>query len=83
MIDKQKYWNDKVMDQLIEKLGYMDYRDFLACNKYIMEAKKHGDIHQETRAKILTIAMRQLSTIKREEIEKQSTKAGKTNEERE
>ena len=28
------------MDELIDKLGYMDYRDLLACNKYIIEAKK-------------------------------------------
>jgi len=28
------------MDTLVEKLGYMDYRDALACNKYILEAKR-------------------------------------------
>jgi hypothetical protein len=28
------------MDALVEKLGYMDYRDALACNKYILEAKR-------------------------------------------
>ena len=31
------------MDELVESLGYMDYRDALAANKYIMEAKRHGD----------------------------------------
>ena len=50
MIDKQKFKNNKVMDELVEKLGYMDYRDALACNKYIIEAKKHGDYHQQARA---------------------------------
>ena len=40
-----KVWNNKVMDELVEKLGYMDYRDALACNKYILEAKRHGDYH--------------------------------------
>lgn len=25
------------MDELVEKLGYMDYRDFLAVNKYVIE----------------------------------------------
>jgi len=33
------------MDDLVTKLGYMDYRDALACNKYIIEAKRSGDYH--------------------------------------
>ena len=33
------------MDQLVEKLGYLDYRDALAANKYILEAKRNGDYH--------------------------------------
>jgi hypothetical protein len=45
MINKQKYLNNRVMDDLIEKLGYMDYRDALACNKYILDAKRNGDYH--------------------------------------
>ncbi len=56
-IDQQKIWNNKVMDQLVEKLGYMDYRDALVCNKYILETKRHKDYHQMTRAKILNHAM--------------------------
>jgi hypothetical protein len=46
LVDKQKFYNNRVMDELVAKLGYMDYRDALACNKYIIEAKKHGDYHQ-------------------------------------
>jgi hypothetical protein len=45
MVDKQKFWNNKVMDELVNKLGYMDFRDALACNKYILEVKRHGDYH--------------------------------------
>ena len=45
MIDKQKFLNNQVMDELVNKLGYMDYRDALACNKYLIEAKRHGDYH--------------------------------------
>lgn len=33
------------MDNLIEKLGYLDYRDALAANRYILEARRHGDYH--------------------------------------
>lgn len=44
-IDSKKVSNNTKMDELIEKLGYMDYRDALACNKYIIEAKRSGDYH--------------------------------------
>jgi len=50
LINKQKTWNNKVMDELVEKLGYMDYRDALACNKYILEMKRQGNYHQQARA---------------------------------
>ena len=41
-----KFYNNIMMDQLVQKLGYLDYRDALAINKYILEAKKHGDFRQ-------------------------------------
>ncbi len=44
-IDNLKLNNNAKMEELVEKLGYMDYRDALACNKYIIEAKKSGDYH--------------------------------------
>ena len=45
LINKQKVVNNMVMDELVEKLGYMDYRDALACNKYILDTKRHNDYH--------------------------------------
>jgi len=39
----------------------MDYRDALACNKYILEAKKHQDYHQSTRTKILATALSRMT----------------------
>ena len=71
-IDKQKFWNNRVMDDLVNKLGYMDYRDALAANKYILEAKRHGDYHQQARAKILTVAMSKYNTQKRVDIEQRA-----------
>jgi len=38
MIDHGQYKSFREMDALIQKLGYLDYRDFLAANKYILEA---------------------------------------------
>lgn len=69
MVDKQKYWNNKVMDELVSHLGYVDYRDALACNKYIMDVKRHGDYHQQARAKILSVAMAKYTAQKRQEID--------------
>lgn len=57
LLNKQKTKNYRVMDDLVERIGYMDYRDALVCNKYILEAKRNGDYHQRARAKILSIAM--------------------------
>lgn len=67
-IDSQKKENNYMMDELVEKLGYMDYRDALACNKYIIEAKKSGDYHQVARARILTIAFARMDQDKRTKI---------------
>lgn len=72
MIDKQKFWNNRVMDELVTKLGYMDYRDALAVNKYILEAKRHGDYHQQARSKILSVAMSKYNSQKRVDIEQRS-----------
>ena len=54
--DSKKQLNDMKMDELVAKLGYMDYRDALACNKYIIEAKRSGEYHQVARARILEVA---------------------------
>ena len=73
LIDSQKQANNLVMDQLVWKLGYMDYRDALACNKYIVETKLSGDYEQIARGQILQSALARLSTQKREEIRKNAT----------
>jgi hypothetical protein len=52
----------------------MDYRDALAANKYILEAKRHGDYHQQARAKTLSLALNRMSRLKREQIEKRAQK---------
>lgn len=35
--------NSSAMDRLVDALGYMDYRDLLACNRYMLEAKLSKD----------------------------------------
>lgn len=63
-----KYKNEKAMDELVEKLGYMDYRDALACNRYILEAKQSQDYHQQARAKALAFAFSKLSALQRQKV---------------
>ena len=70
LISSKKFHNNKVMDDIVEKLGYIDYRDALAANKFILEAKKHGSVHQQARAKTLSLAMSRLNAIKQSEIER-------------
>lgn len=73
-INNLKYINNDKMDELVEQLGYMDYRDALACNKYILEAKRSNDYHQLARAKVLEYALRTMSFRKREKLD-QSARA--------
>jgi ribosomal protein S18 len=49
---------DVKMDDLVLKLKHMDYRDFLAVNKYILESKKAEEYHVTARGKVLTAAMK-------------------------
>jgi len=62
------------MDELVLKLGYMDYRDALACNKYIIEAKRSGDYHQQARGRILQTALSRLQRSKRDDLEREAHK---------
>lgn len=73
-IDSQKEANSKVMDELVLKMGYMDYRDALACNKYILEAKRSGDYHQLARGRVLQNAMGRLARTRRENLEREAHK---------
>lgn len=57
------------MDALVEKLGFLDYRDMLAFHKYILDAKQNGDYLQQARARTLSIAFTRMTKLKREQIE--------------
>lgn len=75
MIDKEKKANNQKMDELVEKLGYMDYRDALACNKYIIEAKRSGDYNQIARAQVLEVAFKSLNRKQMKEIDQRASQA--------
>ena len=75
LIDSQKAANNKMMDDLVASLGYMDYRDALACNKYIIEAKRSGDYHQIARGRILETAFNRLNKEKQTEVREKSNQS--------
>ena len=56
--DLKRNVNNQMMDQLVEKLGFLDYRDFLAVNKYIIESKRAEEYHVFARGQILSEAMK-------------------------
>ena len=60
------------MDELIVKLGYLDYRDFLAVNKYIIDNKLHSENQNTVRQKILQTAIQKLKTDEGKEIVKEA-----------
>lgn len=71
LVNNKKFENNKLMDNLVEKLGYMDYRDMLAAHKYLLDAKRHGDYHQQARAKTLAIAFSRMTKLKRDQLDQE------------
>lgn len=69
LIQDRRFYNNKVMDRLVEQLGYLDYRDMLAANKYILEAKAAEGYKSAARAKALSIGFSRMTKLKRERIE--------------
>ena len=35
----------QALEELVEKLGYIDYRDMLAINRYMIDARFSADYH--------------------------------------
>jgi hypothetical protein len=56
------------LNELVEKLGYLDLRDFIAINKYILQAKNHEESVNQAKAKLLTIAIEKMNEIKNNEV---------------
>jgi len=67
--DKQEILSkDDKIDMLVKKLGYLDMREFLMLNRYILEAKNHHDALQQTKAKFLEEALGKFTKEKRQEL---------------
>ncbi len=55
------------LNELVNKLGYVDLKDYIALNKYILQAHNHNENINQTKSKILAIAMEKMSQIKNSE----------------
>ena len=67
--DKQEILSqDRSIDILVNKLGYLDMREFLALNRYILEGKNHNDTLVQAKSKFLEDAINVLNKKKRDEI---------------
>lgn len=77
-VNEKRFRVTQLMDELVEKLGYMDYRDMLAANRYILEAMDHEDYHQKARAKTLSLALSKMSRLKRDQLQQQAKEAAKS-----
>lgn len=71
-LERKKKVNSGMIRELVWKLGYMDYRDALAVNKYILEARRSEDTNQLVRAQILEQALKQLKDKKMKDIERRA-----------
>ena len=46
------------MDNLVDNLNRLDYRDFLTVNKYIIESQREEEYHIHARGKVLAAAVK-------------------------
>ena len=67
--DNKKLWNNELMDNLVQDLGYLDYRDMLALNRYILDSKREGDYRQKARAQTLALCLNRMNVLQREKLD--------------
>jgi hypothetical protein len=66
--EEQRAEADTELDILVEKLGYLDLRDFVALNKYILEAENHDNFLNRAKASFLNVAMKRMDRLKQFEL---------------
>ena len=64
------------MNELLSKLGYLDYRDFLCLNKYLVEKQVNEKIITKAKKNILNVALELVEDSKRKDLKKILDKNG-------
>jgi hypothetical protein len=75
----QKSSEERQLQQLVNKLGYVDFRDFVALNKYVLEAKNHEDLINQTKSKFLQMALQKVNQNQKEELKRNLRKIDEAN----
>jgi hypothetical protein len=65
---KEETKSDVNMDELVAKLGFLDLREFIAVNKYVLEAENHVDYVNKAKSNFLKLALSRLNEKKKEEV---------------
>lgn len=78
-LTSQKSSEERQLQHLINKLGYVDFRDFVALNKYILEAKNHEDLVNQTKSRFLQMALQKFNQNQKEELKKNLRKIDEAN----
>lgn len=58
----------KNLEELTQKLGILDLREFIALNKFIIDGDKHEDVISKMKTKFLIVALERMNESKRQEI---------------
>jgi hypothetical protein len=77
----QQSSEERQLRELVNKLGYVDFRDFVALNKFVLEAKNHEDLVNQTKSKFLQMAMQKVNQNQKEELKKVFKKIDDANKE--
>lgn len=64
IVEQAKKRLQEKMGTLSEDLNRLDYRDFLAVNKYVIEAQRAEDYHIHARGKVLAAAIKRQGSLR-------------------
>ena len=61
---------ERNINELTQKLGILDLREFIAINKFIVDAEHHDDIISRIKTKFLNIALERMDENKAQNVRK-------------
>jgi hypothetical protein len=58
----------KNLEELIRKVGVLDLREFIAINKFLIEAEEHNEIMNKIKGRFLSLAIERMDETKVQEV---------------
>ena len=56
--------------ELTKKIGFLDLREFIALNRFIIEGEQHTDLINQLKSKFVGIALERMDKVKADEVKK-------------